>query len=96
MIRDYWIYQERQSDSQWALYIVKEYDKRKPDATTLDYTLYSENIANATHSVSFVGIHSDTVSGYVNEILAQLVEVSEVMAQDKQQLERSILSILTD
>lgn len=96
MIRDYWLYQERQSDCQWALYIVKEYDRRKPDATTLDYTLYSENIANKTHSVSFVGLHYDSVAGYVDEIISQLVEVGEVVAQDRQQLERAISHILID
>lgn len=96
-IRDYWVYQERQADegeNQWALYIVKEYDRRKPDATVLDYTLYSEDIDNATHSLSKVGLHYDTVSGYVDELLSQIIEFSAVTAQDKRQLERSILDIL--
>ena len=95
-IRDYWVYQERQSDAQWAIYFVKEFDRRKPDATTLDYTLYSENIDNATHSLSRVGLHFDTVGGYVDELLSQLVEISEVDSQDKHQLEKAILDILSN
>ncbi len=95
-IKDYWVYQERQNDNQWALYIVKEYDRRKPDATTLDYTLYSENIDNATHSTSKIDLHYDTVSGYVDELLSAIAEISSITTQDKLQLERSILSILTD
>lgn len=97
MIRDYWVYQERQNEfDQWALYIVKEFDRRKPDATTLDITYYSEGIENATHSFSKVGMHYDTVTGYVDEIISVLVEFSSIAAQDKQQLEREILRILYD
>ena len=75
---------------------MKDYDRRKPDATVIDYTLYSEDIGNETHSISKVGLHYDTVSRYVDELLSQICEFSAVTAQDKQQLERSILSILTD
>ena len=95
-IRDYWVYQKRDTPSPWALYIVKEYDRRHPEATVLDYTLYSEEIENAAHSKSFVGLHHDTVSGYVDEIVTELVEVSTVTSQDREQLEKSILDILTD
>lgn len=96
-IRDYWVYQERQNEhAQWALYIVKEFDRKKPDATVLDYTLYSESIDNATHSLSKVGLHYDTVSDYVDELLSQISDFSGVTAQDKQQLEREILFILTN
>lgn len=96
MIKDYWIYQERQNKDQWALYIVKEYDRRKPDATCLDFTLYSENIDNATHSISKVGLHFNTVSGYVDELLSHIAEISSIEAQDKEQLEREIFNILRD
>jgi len=97
VIRDYWVYQERQNEfDQWALYIVKEFDRRKPDATTLDITYYSEGIQNATHSKSQVGLHYDTVGGYVDEIISNLAEFSSIAAQDKQQLEREILRILND
>lgn len=96
MIKDYWVYQQRQNESQWALYIVKEYDRRKPDATCLDFTLYSENIDNATHSISKVGLHFNTVSGYVDELLSHIAEISSIEAQDKEQLEREIFNILRD
>lgn len=95
-IRDYWVYQNRDTVTPWAIYVVKEYDKRKPDATVLDYTIYSENIDNATHSKSFVGLHHDSVSGYVSDILNELVEISEVHSQDKTQLEIEITRILLD
>lgn len=94
MIKDFWVYQERQNDDQWALYIVKEYDRRKPDATSLDFTLYSESIDNATHSISRIGLHYDTVSGYVDELLSYIAEFSSIEARDKDQLERAILDIL--
>lgn len=97
MIRDYWIYQERQNElGQWALYVVKEFDRRKPESTVLDITYYSEGIDNATHSKSTVGLHYDTVAGYVDEIISILAEFSSIAAQDKQQLEREILRILKD
>lgn len=97
MIRNYWVYQERQNEfDQWALYIVKEFDRRKLDATTLDITYYSEGIENETHSKSTIGNHYDTVGGYVDEIISVLVEFSSIAAQDKQQLEREILRILKD
>lgn len=94
-IRDYWVYQERQNEcGQWALYIVKEYDARKPDATTLDFTLYCENIPNATHSTSKVGLKYDRVAGYVDDIVLTIMDYSSVTSQDREQLEREILSIL--
>lgn len=95
-IKDYWVYQQRDCIYPWALYVVKEYDKRKKDATVLDYTIYSENIDKPTHSVSFVGIHCDSVSGYVNDIICNLVEFSSVTSEDKEQLEKAILDILID
>lgn len=95
-IRDYWVYQERQNDNQWALYIVKEYDRRHPSATVIDFTLYSEGIENNAHSVSKTGLHYDRVSGYVDEILAEICEFSTVTAEDKAQLEKAILAILND
>lgn len=95
-IKDYWVYQDRQSEQQWALYIVKEYDKRKPDATCLDVTLYCESIENATHSVSIIGLHYDYLAGYVDEFISMIAEYANVDNQDKKQLEREILRILQD
>lgn len=96
-IRDYWVYQGRGDVvSPWALYIVKKYDRRTLDSVILDYTLYSENIGNQTHSLSFVGLHYDTLTGYVDDIAANISEYSTVTDQDIKQLELSILNILTD
>lgn len=96
MIKDYWIYQERDVATPWALYIVKEFDRRYPEATCIDYTIYHEDIANATHSKSYVGIHSDTVGGYVDSITAGIAEFTKVSQEDKEQLHRSIENILLD
>ena len=96
MIRDYWCYQKRADPEPWALHLVKEFDRRHPSATVLDFTLYSDKFDDPTKSVSRVGLHYDTVDGYVNAILGDLVEVTEVWAEDREQLERFILEVLTD
>lgn len=96
MIRDYWIYQNRQSDAQWAIYVVKEFQRGKPECTCLDLTIYSEDIDTPTHSKSYVGWHYTTVSGYVNSILIELLEFCEVTKEDREQLEKEILRILAD
>lgn len=96
-IRDYWIFQERESVIPWAIYVVKEFDKRAGKiADVLDYTLFSENIGNATNTISKIGIHCDDVAGYVNEILGDLVNYASVNNEDLQQLNREIESILND
>lgn len=99
-IRDYWVYQKKTANefvSPWALYIVKEFDKRRGnEATFIDYTLYSEEIDNPTHSRSYVGLHHDTVSGYVDEILTSISEYMMVTASDKEQLTVEIERILLD
>lgn len=97
MIRDYWIYQKRQSEThQWAVYVVKEWQRGFPEATVLDFTIYSEDIGNATNSLSFVGWHYASVVGYVNELITVMLEYTDIHAQDKEQLETEISRILFD
>lgn len=94
-IKDYWIYQKRDTPTPWAIYFVKEYDKRKgKSATFLDYTIYSENIETPTHSKSHVGLHFDTIDEYVNAIAAELTAYSVVDSNDYKQLRDSIEDIL--
>lgn len=94
-IRDYWIYQKRQNDCQWAFYVVKEFDKRiGKQADVINYTFYSENIENATHSVSKVGLHYDYVAGYVNEMLATVSDYSSITNEDISQLSMEMQDIL--
>lgn len=94
-IRDYWVYQKRDTPSPWALYIVKEYDKRiGKEATVLDFTLYSEDIGNPTHSISHVGIHCDTIGEYVCELCAKMEEFVEIVEQDERQLYTAIEDVL--
>lgn len=94
-IKDFWLYQKRNVQSPWALYIVKEYDRRAGKrATVLDYTFYHENIPNATHSVSQIGLHHDSVSDYVNDVLATVSEYTTIDNQDYEQVTREIANIL--
>ena len=96
-IRDYWVYQGRGDvETPWALYIVKTFDRRYPDRTTLDYTIFSEDIKNATHSKTISGIMYGTVTGYVDDILGEISQYSGITAEDRVQLERSVLNILQD
>lgn len=97
MIRDYWIYQNRQNEThQWAIYVVKEFMHGKPECTCLDFTLYSEDIDNPTNSRSFVGWHYPIVTGYVDALMCELAEFTGVHAEDKEQLEIEIARILQD
>lgn len=96
MISDYWLYQKRDVQTPWALYLVKEYDRRHPSATVLDYTLYHEDIDTPTKSISRVGLHYDTVGGYVNDIVNDIMEFTEIHSKDREQLERFILEVLTN
>lgn len=97
MVKDYWIYQERQSETmQWALYVVKETVKGKPQETTLDFTVYSEDIQTPTHSKTFVGWRYPNVSMYVNALATEMMEFTTFNAQDREQLETAITRILQD
>ena len=94
-IKDYWVYQKRDVPTPWALYIVKEYDKRyHPEMTTLDFTIYHEDIPTQTHSKSFINIHEPTVSGYVERFVTEMIEYVQITSEDYEQLKRSIEDIL--
>ena len=93
-IKDYWIYQRRYTETPWAIYVVKEYDKRKPDATSLDITLYSEDIPLDTHSRSFIDIKHSRIDDYVHDIALKLGEFANVTLEDRQQLRDELEDIL--
>ena len=97
MVKDYWVYQKRQSDTaQWALYIVKEFTKSKPETIILDFTIYSEDIPTPTNSKAFVGLHYDTARGYTDAITAEMNEFTGITAEDYEQIEIAITRILQD
>ena len=97
MIKDYWIFQESAKEKQWALYVVKEYDKRVgKSADVIDYTLYHEDIPNATHCDSVIGLHFDDVIGYVAEIAKHILEYSVFTSADQKQLTKEFSKILND
>ena len=94
MIRDYWIYQERQNPGgQWAVYIVKEYEKGKPDSAMLDLTFYSEQIPTKTHTRSFVCWKFPTIADYTEAVIDVLEGFTIVDAQDRSQLNLAIARI---
>lgn len=94
-ISDYWVYQKRQVETPWALYIVKEYDKRRyNESVVIDYTLYHEDIDKPTHSISIVGLHFDTIKSYADEIAARIKDVTAVDDQDYQQVYKAIEDII--
>lgn len=94
-IKDGWIYQKRNVAEPWALYVVKEYDKRAGKrADCIDFTLYHENIENASHSLSRIGLHYEYVTGYVDEILATISDYAQVTNEDIEQLSQEIQDIL--
>ena len=97
MQRDYWIYQERQSETaQWAIYVVKDFDRRHPENTVLEFTVYSEDIGNKTNSANYPACHYDKVSGYVNELVCKMIEYTSITSDDIKQLEKAITLILKD
>lgn len=96
MIKDYWIYQEREVTTPWAIYVVKEYNPRYPETASLDYVLYHEDIPNDSHSESYVDIWYEGVRGYVNEIVSAIAAYSTVNFDDKMQLAKAITEILKD
>lgn len=93
-IRDYWLYQKRDVATPWAIYFIKEYDKKYSNKVTIDWTMYHEDIPTKTHSKSFIGLHYPNVRGYVDAITAEMVEFVEVTSSDYQQIEREIERIL--
>ena len=96
MIKDYWIFQESANEKQWALYVVKEYDKRVGrEAVVIDYTLYHEDIPNAAHADSVIGLHFNTIADYVNTVLAHIREYSVFTDADAKQLTREFSKILS-
>lgn len=96
-IRDYWVFQERQVATPWALYIVKEYETPQTfDNTCLDVTIYHEDIDNDEHALSFVCWRFDTISGYTDEIQWHLSKYTLFNADDYKQVDRAIFQIFMD
>lgn len=94
-IKDYWIYQKRETPTPWAIYVVKEFDKRGgKKAQCLDFAFYHEDVNNATHSISRVGLHYEDVRGYVDEFLSVICDYSSITNEDKEQLTKEIQDIL--
>ena len=94
-IKDYWVYQKRDSLKPWVLYIVKEYDKRAGTrATCLDATFYHEDVPNGIHAKSEVCIHHDTLQGYVKHFADMIAEYAYVTLDDEKQLADELSKIL--
>lgn len=92
-ISDYWVYQRRNVATPWALYIVKEYDKRSTKATCIDFTLYHEDLPEP-RSKSFVGLKHSDVAGYLDDMCAKMSEYVTVTDDDKTQIRHQLNMIL--
>lgn len=92
-IKQTWLYQKRNVQKPWAIFFVKEYSRRTHE-TTIDWTLYHDDIPSSAHSKTFVGLHFDTVGGYVNAIITEMLDYVEIEASDITQIRREIERIL--
>ncbi len=92
MIKDFWIYQQRQNPKgQWAVYVERE---TKRGHMSIDFTIYSEAIENSGHSVSVHDLEFTSPVLLANAVIIELLEFTEVTAQDKAQLEKSFINVL--
>ena len=98
MIRDYWVYQQRDTDKPWALYVVKEFEKGNIliSDITFDVTLYQDDIPNATQSHSVVGITGSNVDDVVSQIGSVILEHTEFTDYDRAQVKNAIIDIACD
>ena len=96
MVKDYWVYQNRQCDYPWALYIVKEYDKRISNkAICLDITYYCELINDKRdNNFSEICVNYEIVDEYVAHIAERLGEYTELEESDIRQLQEEISNII--
>lgn len=95
MMHDYWIWQKRECEVPWAVYVVKEYENPPTlDNINLHVTIYSEDIENDEHAISFVCWHFDDVKGYVDELEWHISLFAEFFPEDRQQLESAVFGIL--
>ena len=94
-VKDYWVYQQRQNETnQWAIYVVKEFSRGKPEATVLDFTIYSEDIDTKTNSISYVGWHYSNAKSYTDALICEMVNFTSMNAQDYDQIKQAIERIL--
>lgn len=93
-IRDYWLYQKRDVPTPWAIYFVKEYDKRDVSATCIDFTLYHEDIPTQLHSKSYVCLKHDTPEEYAVDIVEKMSEYVSVTDSDRAQIVQELRRIL--
>lgn len=99
MIRDYWVFQERETHGipPWALYIVKEYENPPTlENTCLDVTIYSEDIGNDEHCISFINWQFDCISDYTDEIQWHIEKFAPFTADDYRQVDKAIFKIFMD
>lgn len=95
-IRDRWIFQERETETPWAFYVVRELNHVAGEKRTyIDFTFYSEDIENATHSESRIGLHYESLSGYVDEMLSVIAEYEDLASEDREQLYREMADLIS-
>ena len=94
-VQEQWIYQKRNVSDPWAIYLVRNFDKRYPrDTTTIDFTFYHDSLKTATKTKSFMDLKYNTAKGYADRIIAEIAEFVDIDASDYEQIITSIRSIL--
>ena len=97
MIKDYWIWQARKVDTPRAIYVIKEYTKPyRAELVGLDVTIYSEDIKNMDHFVSFLDWHFENIDGYVQAFREQIEQFAEFNDEDAKQIADEIFKILLE
>lgn len=94
MHKEKWIYQHRpleQGEYPWAMLIESEYlSSKRSETIELSFSIYSEKIDNATHSVTIDAGHKKP-SEYVRFVIGYLAEYSMVTETDIDQITSAIL-----
>lgn len=97
MQKHYWIYQQRQSESeQWAIHVVKNYQKGIRGFVSIDITIFSEDIQNSANSITLEGLKFQNPSSYVSAVASEITDFSSVTAMDRSQLEAEFSQIIKD
>ena len=97
MHKEKWVYQERllePGEYPWAILIDVDYlTNKRADTIELSFTIVSEKIDNATHSISFEAGHKKPTE-YVRLVTGYLAEYSNVYEYDIDHITNAILDAM--
>lgn len=97
MLKDKWIWQGRKVDVPWTIYVVKVYEvPQRFDSTFLDVSIYSEDIDNADHELSYVDVMGNTLSSVIDFIGGEISKFANFTQEDRLQVESAIYKLMLD